>query len=349
MSRSVIRMVILAIVGALLAAACAPAPAASPTAAKPAAPAPTAAPAKAAEATKPAEKKGEARTLQIGILPSVDFLGLYVAQEKGYFQEQGLQLELKTMSGGAEIIPAILGGSLDLGITNTFSHILAKDGGFDLKAIAGGSVQTKARPTHGILVRGDSPIKTAKDLEGKTLAINTLNNIDHVMLMEWLEKNGADPKKVNFVEIPFPQHAAALAQGRVDASAPTAPFPTVIQSQGGKLIARHYVDVVDRVLIAYYVTSNDWLQKPGNADAARRFAAAVDRGNKLVMENEKEARAIAVKQLRLEQAIADKADLPEQWTKIDPSLIKWWLDVGLKRGMVKKTFDPTELLSETAR
>lgn len=344
---------------ALLAAACSAATP-SPTAAPPkptAAPAATQAPAAkptekpaekaAAPTSAPAAKPQEMRTVQVGLLPSLDFLGFYTAVEKGFLEEQGLKAEIKILSGGAEIIPALLGGSLDVGISNTFSHVLAKDNGFELKAITGGAVQTKSRPTHAILVRGDSPIKTAKDLEGKTLAVNTFNNIDHVMVQEWLEKNGADPKKVNFVEIPFPQHAAALMQGRIDASAPTAPFPTVIQSQGGKIIARHYVEVTDRVLIAYFVATNDWLQK--NGDVARRFAAAVNKGNQYVMQNDKDARAVMVSQLKLEQAVADKADIPELTTKIEPDLVKWWTDVGIKRGLVKKSFDPNDLIYETAR
>lgn len=335
--------------GAMLLAACSPAAQPAPTAApaKPAA-APTAAPAAKGDAAKPAAR-GNLRTLSVGILPSVDFLGLYVAIEKGYFAEEGLQPELRAMAGGAEIVPALVGGSLDLGITNTFSHLLAKEGNLDLRALAGGSVQTKERPTHAILVKGDSPIQSARDMEGKNFGINTLNNIDHIMVQEWLEKNGADPKKVNFVEIPFPQHPAALAQGRIDISAPTAPFTTIILAQGGKSLARHYVEVVDRVLVAYYVATNDWLQKPGNADVARKFVAAIDKGNKLVTENEKEARSIAAAQLKLDPSVAEKMDLPLQVTKIDPALIKWWLDVGMKRGMLKQATDPATLLYETAR
>src|SRR4029453_10422620 len=65
------------------------------------------------------------QVLQVGMLPATDFLGFYVAVENGYFQEQGLKPEVRIMSGGAEIIPALLGGSLDIGITNTFSHALA--------------------------------------------------------------------------------------------------------------------------------------------------------------------------------------------------------------------------------
>jgi len=149
------------------------------------------------------------------------------------------------------------------------------------------------------------------------------------------------------VKIPFPQHAAALMQGRIDASAPTAPFPTVIQSQGGKMIARHYVEVAERTLIAYWVATNDWLQK--NGDVARRFAAAVNKGNQYVMENDKDARAVMVSQLKLEQAVADKADIPELTTKIEPALVKWWMDVGIKRGLVKKSFDPNDLIYDTAR
>src|SRR5438067_6397649 len=90
-------------------------------------------------------------TLRYGTLPVTGFLGLYLANEQGWLAEEGIALDLQTMSGGAEIVPAMIGGSLDMGITNAFSHVVARDQGFDVKAVAAGVSERRGNPSHAIL------------------------------------------------------------------------------------------------------------------------------------------------------------------------------------------------------
>src|SRR5205085_6124411 len=139
-------------------------------------------------------------------------------------------------------LPALVGGSLDLGTLNVLTQVLAQDQGFRARAVAGVLASRRGDPLHGILVRADSPIQSGRDLEGRTIATNTLNNIDHLMQQVWLQNNGADPRRVSIVEVPFPQHPAALAQRRVDAIGPSEPFVTVAQSQGARVLAYHYTE-----------------------------------------------------------------------------------------------------------
>lgn len=332
--------------------ACAPAaqtpvaPAAPPSAAERASATPTSPPADR-PGEKPAASAKEVQTLRLGLLPIANFVGVYVAEEKGFLAEQGLAIEKRLMAGGAEILPALIGGSLDLGATNVFSHILAKDSGFDLKAVAGITQQVRDAPEQAVLVKQSSPIRSAKDLEGKTLAINLLNNIDHVMLQEWLELKGADPKAVTFVEVPYPQHGPALQQDRVHAVAPPEPFKTILIAQGARVVGYHYVEVSPRILQGYIVASQAWLQK--NADVARRFAAAVAKGEAYYKQNPKETRGIIAKVLRQDPALIEQITMSDFPGKADPALAKWWIDAGIKRGLVKRPFDPAELFYETVR
>src|SRR5215210_3658707 len=68
--------------------------------------------------------------LRVGMLPVTAFLGFYYARDEGWLTEEGLNVDVQVMAGAAEIIPAMIGGSLDVGIANVFSHILARDRGF---------------------------------------------------------------------------------------------------------------------------------------------------------------------------------------------------------------------------
>ncbi|SRR5579884_513838 len=295
----------------------------------------------------PAAVAAQRVNLRMGILPVTGFLGLYVAREWGWLEEEGITLDLQVMAGGAEIVPAMIGGSLDVGIVNAFTHVLARDQGFDVKAIAAGAVERRGEPTHAILVRPDAPIQSARDLEGRTLAVNTLNNIDHLMQQVWLQNNGADPRRVNFVEIPFPQHPVALMQGRVDAIGPTEPFVTIAQSQGARVLAYHYTDTNEATLIAYYSALGDWINR--NADTARRFARAVHRANAYLESNPEEKRAASVRNLNLSPDVAARVRFEELQTRIDPELVQWWIDAGRRFGLVNNPLNPVDFLYETVR
>src|SRR5437867_10516153 len=168
----------------------------------PAATAPSASPAASSAATATAKP---IRTLKVGYLPLTDFLGMYAAIEQGYMADEGLKLDLQAMAGGATIIPAIVGGSLDFGISNYVSVIVANGQGIKIKALSDSAYGSRASPPFAIIVKKGSPIKTAKDLNGKKVAVNTRNGIVHVGVMEWIERNGGDPKTVQYVELPFPQ------------------------------------------------------------------------------------------------------------------------------------------------
>src|SRR3990172_5731196 len=142
---------------------------------------------------------------KVGYMKIVDNASLFVAQEKGFFRREGIELEMVPMVGGAAISPAVASGDLQVGWNNVVSMYQAHVEGFDFKFITGGATNVRgANDTHAIQVLRDSPIRTAKDLEGKTVATNTLNNIVHLMAMAWIDQNGGDPSKVKFVELPFP-------------------------------------------------------------------------------------------------------------------------------------------------
>src|SRR5919109_2498375 len=154
---------------------------------------------------------------KLGYMKIVDNAALFVGMDKGFFKAEGLELETVPMAGGAVIVQGVVSGDLQIGWTNVISLYQAHVEGFDFKLVAGGATNVKGtNETHTLQVLKSSSIKSAKDLEGKTIAVNTLNNIVHLMAMAWIDKNGASSGKVKFVEVPFPQMEAALVAGKKD-------------------------------------------------------------------------------------------------------------------------------------
>src|ERR687897_3566560 len=110
---------------------------------------------------------------KLGYMKIVDVAAMFMAMEKGFFKSEGLELETIPMAGGAVIVQGVTSGDLQFGWTNVISLYQAVAEGFDFKLIAPGASNTKdKKESHAILVANASPIKTAKDLEGKTVAVN---------------------------------------------------------------------------------------------------------------------------------------------------------------------------------
>jgi NitT/TauT family transport system substrate-binding protein len=307
--------------GGSLLAACAP-PAAAPSAS------PTVAVATASPTSKPI------RTLKVGYLPLTDFLGMYAAIEQGYMADEGLKLELTAMAGGATIIPAIVGGSLDFGISNYVSVIVANGQGIKIKAFSDSAYGSKASPPFAIIVKKGSAIKTAKDLNGKKVAVNTRNGIVHVGVMEWIERNGGDPTTVQYVELPFPQMPPAITNGSVDAAAPTEPFVTVSTSQDASVLSYYLTDLRDPCAISGFISTDDWITK--NRDAAAAFHRANTKGMDWVAKNDKTAREYAAKYANLDPAIAAKINLATLRSTPLVDAVQFWVDMAKKWGLLDK-------------
>ena len=166
--------------------------------------------------------------LNVGIMRIGDLSPFFLAVDKGFFKGANLDVSLASMVGGAAIMPALASGSINIGWSNVISIFQGHLQGFDFRFVANGAINK--RGTHdifGLCVSPDSPIKSAKDLAGKTMAVNTLRNIMHATTARWIDSNGGDSSKVKWVELPFPQMAAALVNKQIDAYGAVEPFVTV--------------------------------------------------------------------------------------------------------------------------
>ncbi|MEU0117194.1 ABC transporter substrate-binding protein [Streptomyces bobili] len=103
-----------------------------------------------------------------------------------------------------------------------------------MKAVSNGIASTgvAGKDFGAVTVKKGSALKSAKDLEGKKVAINTLRNINETAVRASVRKAGGDPDEVTFVELPFDQMPAALDGGRIDAAMVVEPAPATIKSRG---------------------------------------------------------------------------------------------------------------------
>jgi NitT/TauT family transport system substrate-binding protein len=216
--------------------------------------------------------------LRVSTVPIMDSAPLQVALAKGYFTEQGLEIDTTPTVGGATGLPAVAAGQIQIAFSNIVSTILGAKQGLGFTVIAAGS-STDANPPElgGMVARKGSNLKTGKDFEGKRVGVNTRNNINWVFIREWVEMTGGSPDKVTFLEVPFPQMIDAVRRDSVDAAMTVEPFLSAgVKGGTVDLVGWPYNVVLKRMPVAQYVATKTFIQ--ANPDAIERFVRAYNRG-----------------------------------------------------------------------
>jgi NitT/TauT family transport system substrate-binding protein len=226
--------------------------------------------------------------LRVGTIPIVDSAPLFIGIDKGYFKDEGIEIDTTPAPGGAALLPSVAAGQFQVAFSNTTSTLLAIGEGLPFKFVtAGCSTGAKEPDLAGLVVRKDPPIKSGTDLEGKRVAVNNRNNIMWLRSASWIDKTGGHSERVTFVEIPFPQMVDALVGGQVDAAMVNEPFLSAgLQTHKDKVqvLSWPMSDTAPNGVVSEYVATSSWLDK--NAKSAEGFARGLGRGVAWVRQNQ---------------------------------------------------------------
>jgi NitT/TauT family transport system substrate-binding protein len=216
-------------------------------------------------------------TLSVQLLPVGDVAPVYLGVKKGFFADENLKLSIHQSEGGAEVIPLVTSGSARIGSSNIPSLLIAASKGLPIQIVAPGGRGPRKGGTGdvvAIMVRKNSPIRSPKDLEGKSIAVNNVKSISDVLTSAALAKHGVDPSKVKYLEVPIPAMLGALEQGHVDAAYVPSPFKTQGERSGAyRSVMFPMSDTRPGLIGAAYFAAKDWASK--NPDVLRRFRSAL--------------------------------------------------------------------------
>jgi NitT/TauT family transport system substrate-binding protein len=264
--------------------------------------------------------------------------------DKGLFKKQKLEIELEPTQGGAATIPALVSGDIQVGGSNVVSLLLASQKNLPIRAIAGGTTaQASGEKDFGALIAAkDKGISKPQDLEGKTVAVNTLNNIAEVVVKAALEKKGVDPNSLKLSEVPFPEMAPALAKGSVDAAFSIEPFVTQSVAKGDEVLGYSYVDTESDMQVGAYAVTDKFAEQ--NADAVKRFKTAIVETASYVDSHEDEFRTFLTKSAKMPPEVAQKIVLPKWTGEVDAESVANTAKLMQRYGVVKEPVDADKLL-----
>jgi NitT/TauT family transport system substrate-binding protein len=285
--------------------------------------------------TSGSSSSGDGKTTQVkvGIIPIVDVAPLYLGQKKGFFSSRGIDLKMVSAQGGAAIIPGVVSGQFQFGFSNTTSLMIAQTKGVPVTSVVNGAATNGkvGADVTGVAVKKDSPVKSAKDLAGKTVAVNTLQNIGDTTVREAVRKDGGDPSKVKFVEMAFDQMPAALEGGQVDAAWMGEPALTIAKSQGARVVASPFAETDPKLTVATYFASTQLTKK--NPDLVKKFTAAMTESLTYATAHPDEARQILTTYTKIDSAVLKNLTLPSWPAQYDMASLEKLAALGEKDGL----------------
>jgi NitT/TauT family transport system substrate-binding protein len=260
-------------------------------------------------------------------LPADNSAEVYYAQEMGFFKDAGLDVHVTPMTNSSAIIAALAGGGGDIGNSVVGSVADARGKGIPVLFLAPAGMSDISSPTAALIVAKDSPIKTAADLKGKTIAVSGLNDLTYFATRAWIDKNGGNSADSKYVELPFPQMAIAVVSHRIDAAYTVEPFYTAGLGDT-RLLARASTGVALRYMATGWIATESWLAS--HADVALRFGAAIHRTAIWANAHHNESALILEKVLKVDPAVAAKMYRAPYALALEPRLIQPSIDTAAK-------------------
>ncbi|MGH2821091.1 MAG: ABC transporter substrate-binding protein [Actinomycetota bacterium] len=288
-----------------------------------------------------AQGRAEVTVLDTAGVPSA-FLGFGV--EQGFFEEEGLDVKVQESEGGAEALPAVVSGDVQFAGSNVVSVLLASTEGLDVKIVAPGTF-TRESPSEdfsAIMVAGESEIRSARELEGKVIAVNTLKNITEVTTRAALEEEGVDASTLKLRELPFPDMAPAVQEGEVDAAYLIEPFVTQAQQEGMRVVERPYTGTMPGLQVGSYVATTRYIES--DPDQVEAFAAAIGRTGTYVEDNPEEFRAYLSDKAELPASLAKQIDLPLWKAESDTQSLEALASLMVEYGLASEEPDVSSVL-----
>jgi len=286
-------------------------------------------------------------TVNVAVLPAADAIPLYLGISQGFFKKEGLNVVPSVVPSGAAMVPAVLNGQKQFGFANVLSIIKAASKGVPVQIVTPGVTGNSDFTTSAsaLLVSAKSGIKTAKDVEGHTLAVTSIGDLGMTTTQVWMKRSGADPSKVKFVELGFPEMVPAIERGNVDGAVLLEPFMTKGLTAGLVKAGNPYGAVLGGDPLAIYFGNRQY--DDSHPAVVQGFQRGMAASLQYAQSHPVQARQEIAKVFKIDPAVANSMRLPLWQSTLSFASLQKVMGVALEQGLIKKPVDAATLLSST--
>lgn len=286
-------------------------------------------------------------TIRVGAPPAEDTVPLYYAAKADLFSKAGLNVQITSMTSGAAISAAVAGGAIDIGLSSLQGLISGHAHGLPFQLIAPGALYSSKDPYALMVVRSDSNIRTAKDLDGKTIAQPALKDLDWIASYGWMQQNGGDPKSAKFIELPNPQLTPALLDGRIDAFTVGEPWiQRALDTGKVRIIGKSFDAIAPAFLMTGWFSTSDYIAK--NRDTVEKFLRVMRQASEYADAHHAEMVPIVAAYTKLDPDLVAKTIKDAGSPYLDPKTVQPMINIAAKYEIIDKPFNAAEMISPAA-
>ena len=271
-----------------------------------------------------------------------DAVPLLYAQNNGLFRNAGLDVTFTKTAGGSVVVTALTGGAVDIGKVSSVSIILAHVRGIGMQIVVPDRMHTFGPQSDTqLIVAADGPIKSGRDLNGKTISVAALKDSTWIGARLWIDSNGGDSSTVKFIELPFSAVAAAVLAGRIDCGVDNDPYLTAdVRSGKVRALGDLLAGLGSRFLETAWVSMADYNAK--NRDTVNRFVKVMREAQAWANAHPTEVVDLAVGLTGVDRA-AIAATRVVFSTEATPKDMQPYVAACAKYGVIPQSFDAAEL------
>ena len=282
--------------------------------------------------------------IRIGAPASDSFAIAFFAVDGGFFSRAGLDVTATVFPGSGAVTAAVVGGALEAGLTDVVQLGNAFNHNVPIGAFAGAGIyDTNGEKVTALCVTKTSPIRSAKDFEGQTIALVTLESISAAAVRAWLTTHGANTQNIKFIEMPYAQMGPALARGTVGGIYVAEPVMSQILPDV-RVLASPYDAIGAHLLTSAWFATQDWLDK--NRDTAKKMVRAIYDASRWANDHHDLTMPILEKYAKLDTARVQGMHRTRFATSLDPRLLQPVLDAAATYHLIEK---PVQAASVIAR
>ncbi len=275
-----------------------------------------------------------------------DCIGTVYAIQTGAFAKAGLDVEITKANNGAAVAAAVAGGAIDIGKSSAMGIVNAHARGIPFVIVAAAAMYGPENGDDaGLVVARDSPIRVARDLDGRTLSVPALHDLFTVTMSAWIDQHGGDAKTIRFVELPNSAAPEAVATGRVDGA--TIANPQLGQALAAgkvRVIGHSFEAIAPRFMSAVYFCLADYLAR--NRDAVGRFRRVLYESDAYINTHHAETVEMLSRYTGIEPKVIAALPRATLGTTLDPRTLQPLIDRAAQYQAIPKTFDAKELFDQ---
>ncbi|MFC4013064.1 ABC transporter substrate-binding protein [Nonomuraea purpurea] len=281
--------------------------------------------------------------LLIGQYPGADSAPLFIAIERGFFKEEGLNVKQEPIQAPQAVLPKLSNGAMDIVLGSYATILTIQEQGTEKFKYIADSYQGAAG-AFGIMVKKDSPIKDIAGLKGKKIGVNALAGLGTLTMNPHLKIAGLDPTKdVEYTEVPTPNWLSSLDKGDVDAVWMTDPYVSQAKKElGATMLLDTMSGPTDGLPITGWAATEKWVAD--NPKTLAAFQRAMAKAQNLAATDRSAVTKVIPTYTKIPAETAATMNLGNYPTSLNAQRVQRVADLMFDSGMLKQKMDVAPMI-----